>query len=122
MTLLLCRESPKEFDLLQAPDYPLWRQGLQVDSKERARIGRKSRNATPVRSALFESSALPLQCAPLRSALFTHKMSHCVSGPQLGTRCPKRRLHEERLSFAVLYDQIGKGFVAADLAGRLRWP
>ena len=46
MTLLLCRESPKDFDLLLVPDYRHWRQGLQVDSKERARIGRKSRNAT----------------------------------------------------------------------------
>jgi hypothetical protein len=96
------------------------RQGFEPDTVvQRAVVGLRS---VPVRSALFESSALPLQCAPLRSALFTHKMSHCVSGPQLGTRCPKRRLHEERLSFAVLDDEIGKGLVAADLAGRLRWP
>jgi len=35
-----------------------------------------------VRSVLFELSALRLQSVPVRSALFTRKMSHCVSGSE----------------------------------------
>jgi len=44
--------------------------------------------SVPARSVLFQFSALPLRSAPLRSALFTHKMSHCVSGSErrLATR------------------------------------
>ena len=36
--------------------------------------------SVPVHSVLFKYSALPFQYVALRSALFTHKMSHCVSG------------------------------------------
>ena len=75
--------------------------------------------SVPVRSVLFEFSALPLQCAPLRSALFTHKMSHCVSG------APKSRPQETQL-LAVRNNQVSDGLRTADLptglAGRSRRP
>jgi hypothetical protein len=37
-------------------------------------------STSPVHSVLFEFSALPFQYVALRSALFMHKVSHCVSG------------------------------------------
>jgi hypothetical protein len=38
--------------------------------------------SVPVRSVLLAFSALLIHWPPLRSALFTHKMSHCVSGSE----------------------------------------
>jgi hypothetical protein len=76
--------------------------------------------SVPVRSVLFEFSGLPLQCAPLRSAVFTHKMSHCVSGSNWASRDLGGGLCRETQSLAVLDDELGDGLIATDLARRLR--
>jgi hypothetical protein len=36
--------------------------------------------SVPVCSVLFQFSTSALRCGPFRSAVFPHKMSHCVSG------------------------------------------
>src|SRR5688572_7042298 len=76
-----------------------------------------------VNDPLFDTvHALTIHVVRLRSALFTHRMSHCVSGPQLEVRSPKRCFRREMQSLAVFDDKIGNGLAAADLAGRLRRP
>ena len=48
----------------------------------------------PVRSVLFQLSVSALRCVPLQSAVFTHKMSHCVSASE-------RRLAKQPSSLLV---------------------
>jgi len=69
---------PNELEDLNSADWLGGRDSNPDTVVQRAANGFRS---VPVHSVLFKSSALPLQYIALRSALFTHKMSHCVSAP-----------------------------------------